>query len=120
MEIETAVKSLSALGEPTRLGIFRRLVEAGPDGLVVGRLAEHFSVSAGALSFHLKTLSQAGLIGSRREGTFIRYRANFEAMNALVAYLTENCCGGHPERCAPGACAAESDLSSTDSSRHAA
>lgn len=119
MELENAVRSLSALGEPTRLGIFRRLVEAGPAGLVVGQLAEHFSVSPGALSFHLKTLSQAGLIGSRREGTFIRYRANFDAMNGLVGYLTENCCGGHPERCAPGACAPETDFSS-DPSRHAA
>ena len=105
MEIGTAVQSLSALGEPTRLAVFRQLVEAGPGGLVVGQLAEHAPVSPGALSFHLKTLSQAGLISSRKEGTFVRYTANFAAMNALIAYLTDNCCGGHPEQCAPGGCA---------------
>lgn len=118
MELENAVKSLSALGEPTRLSVFRRLVEAGRDGLVVGQLAEHLSVSPGALSFHLKTLSQAGLIGSRKEGTFLRYAANFSAMNGLVAYLTENCCGGHPEQCAPDACLPEPHRKSEDT--HAA
>ena len=102
MELETAVISLSALGEPTRLGIFRRLVEAGPDGLFVGQIAERLTLSPGALSFHLKTLSQAGLVQSRKEGTFVRYAARFDTMNGLVAYLTETCCGGHPERCAPG------------------
>ena len=103
MKLTDAVQSLSALGEPTRLSVFRLLVTAGHSGLVVGQIAEHLTVAPGTLSFHLKTLAHAGLITSRKEGTFVRYVANFDTMNGLVGYLTENCCGGHPERCAPGA-----------------
>ena len=106
MKLTDATRALGALGEPTRLTIFRLLVEAGQEGLVVGKIAENLAVSAGTLSFHLKTLSHAGLIRSTRHGTFIRYVADFDAMNGLVAFLTENCCGGHPERCAPGVCEA--------------
>lgn len=109
MELDNAVKALSALGEPSRLAIFRLLVEAGPEGLHVGAIAEHLTVAAGTLSFHLKTLSHAGLIKACKDRQFIRYSANFASMNALVSYLTDNCCGGHPERCAPAAAA---DLSS--------
>lgn len=104
MEINTAVQSLSALGETTRLTIFRVLVEAGPEGLVVGRIAERVTVSAGTLTFHLKTLVHAGLISPTRRGTFIRYAADFDAMNGLLSFLTEKCCGGHPEKCLPSTC----------------
>jgi ArsR family transcriptional regulator len=108
MELDKAVRSLSALGEPTRLSIFRLLVEAGPAGLVVGQIAEGLSISPGTLSFHLKTLHHAGLITACKERQFIRYVANFDAMNELVSYLSAHCCGGHPELCAPGADSAES------------
>ena len=122
MELANAVKSLSALGEPTRLGIFRLLVAAGPAGLVVGQIAEQLTVSPGTLSFHLKTLHYAGLISFSKERQFIRYVANFDAMNGLVAYLTDHCCGGHPELCAPGvsnpACSPESII--TESKQDAA
>lgn len=101
MELTNAVQSLSALGEPTRLSIFRLLVEAGTDGLVVGQIAERLTVSPGTLSFHLKTLAQAGLVTSAKEGTFVRYLADFAAMNRLIGYLTDHCCNGHPERCLP-------------------
>ena len=117
MELENAVKSLSALGEPTRLSIFRLLVEAGPTGLVVGQIVERLQVPPPTLSFHLKTLSQADLITARKERTFVRYTANFDAMNGLVAYLTDQCCGGHPERCAPGQC---NPPETTENAQHAA
>lgn len=113
MELDNAVKALSALGEPSRLAIFRLLVEAGPDGLHVGAIAEHLTVAAGTLSFHLKTLHHAGLIKASKDRQFIRYSANFASMNELIAYLTDNCCGGHPERCTPAADEAPSPLRET-------
>lgn len=99
MNSDTAVSALAALAQPTRLAIFRLLVEAGPQGLVVGKIAEALAVAPTTLSFHLKTLSHAGLLQSRQEGRFIVYAANFAAMNGLVAFLTDNCCGGNP--CTP-------------------
>lgn len=106
MEPNAAVTALGALGEPTRLAIFRVLVEAAPGGLVVGEIAGRLPVAPApaTLSFHLKTLAHAGLVRAGREQRFVRYVADFAAINGLVAYLTDNCCGGHPERCAPGAC----------------
>ena len=110
MEIEKAVTALSALGEPTRLSVFRLLVEAGPEGMVVGRIAERLTVAPATLSFHLKTLTHAGLIKPRKERQFVRYIADFAAINELIGYLTDHCCGGHPERCAPGGDAMPTDL----------
>lgn len=101
MEPDAAVKALAALGEPSRLAIFRLLVAAGPAGHVVGEIGAHLKLSPGTLSFHLKTLVAAGLIGATREGTFLRYSADFSAMQGLLSYLTDHCCGGHPERCLP-------------------
>jgi DNA-binding transcriptional ArsR family regulator len=99
MEIYEAVHALSSLAHETRLGIFRLLVQAGPDGSAVGQIGESLSVAAPTLSFHLKELANAGLISSRQDGRYIYYRANYDAMNGLLAYLTENCCQG--ETCAP-------------------
>ncbi|MHB1352400.1 MAG: ArsR/SmtB family transcription factor [Thiobacillus sp.] len=96
MESGDAVIALSALAQATRLNIFRTLVEAGPDGLNAGRLAEIIGIPPSSLSFHLKELSHAGLADSRQEGRFVTYSARFETMNRLIAYLTENCCGGTP------------------------
>lgn len=100
MKIKDAVLSLSALAQETRLSLYRLLVQKGPEGLAASEIATRLDVPVSTLSFHLKELSHAGLIASRQEGRFIYYSANFGAMNALVGFLTENCCGG--QSCAPG------------------
>ena len=107
MEIKEATTALAALGQTTRLSIFRRLVEAGPGGASPGELAEALALPGATLSFHLKELVAAGLIHGEPRGRFICYRADFDAMNALIAFLTHNCCGGDPAACAPAlsACA---------------
>lgn len=103
METIEALASLAALAQDTRLAIFRLLVAAGAGGMTVGRIGEALEVAPATLSFHLKELARAGLISSRQESRFIWYSANYTAMNGLVAYLTENCCGGQPELCCPPA-----------------
>lgn len=99
MESAQVVNALTALAQPTRLAVFRLLVVCGPEGMIAGQIAEKLNVSAATMSFHFKTLSHAGLIESRQDGRFIYYTANFDVMNGLVAYLTENCCGGDPAAC---------------------
>ena len=99
MESGQVVKALSALAQATRLEIYRLLVAAGPGGLAAGKLAEGLGAAPASLSFHFKTLSHAGLIESRQEGRFIYYSANFDVMNGMVNYLTENCCGGNADQC---------------------
>lgn len=101
--MKPAIDALSALAQETRLQIHRLLVEAGPEGLPAGRIAEALGLPAATLSFHVAQLARAGLAQSRQEGRFVIYSANFERMNSLVAYLTENCCGGRA--CAPAAAA---------------
>src|SRR5665647_1449189 len=97
MKPAQVVKALSALAQPTRLAIYRLLVQRGPDGMAAGQVSEKLKVSPATLSFHFKTLSHAGLIESRQDGRFIYYAANFAEMNDMLAYLTENCCGGDPD-----------------------
>lgn len=99
MNTDTAVRSLAALAQDSRLEVFRLLVQAGPEGLPAGEIAERLDVHASTLSFHMKTLNHAGLVESRHAGRFIYYSANFQAMNALVGYLSDNCCAG--QVCAP-------------------
>lgn len=94
-----ALDALSALAQESRLNIFRRLVEAGPAGLPAGRIGQELDLPPATLSFHLAHLARAGLARSRQEGRFVIYCADFDSMNALVGYLTENCCGGRG--CAP-------------------
>jgi ArsR family transcriptional regulator len=101
MKSTQVVKALSALAQPTRLAIYRLLVERGPGGMVAGQIAEKLKVSPATLSFHFKTLSHAGLLESRQAGRFVYYVANFTVMNSMLAYLTENCCGGNKEACKP-------------------
>ncbi len=101
METQDAVVALEALAQESRLGIFRLLVEAGPDGLPAGRIAERMKLPGPTLSFHLAQLKHAGLISCRREGTSLIYSAAFGAMNELVGFMTENCCGGDAAQCAP-------------------
>ena len=96
MEMNQAIVALSALGHATRLGAFRLLVEAGPAGRMAGEIAEALAVPNATLSFHLKELVQAGLVESESAGRNVCYRADFAAMNALLAYLTHNCCAGSP------------------------
>ena len=92
MDSATAVTSLAALAQESRLAIFRLLVEAGPTGLAVGEIGAELHVAPATLSFHLKALSQAGLVEARQDGRFIYYSANFSRMNELLRYLGENCC----------------------------
>jgi DNA-binding transcriptional ArsR family regulator len=99
METTDAVLALAALAQASRLAVFRALVQAGPEGLAAGRISELTGIAPSSLSFHLKELTHAGLAASRQDGRFVIYTARFEAMNALLAYLTENCCGGNP--CSP-------------------
>jgi ArsR family transcriptional regulator len=96
MEIKSAVKALAALAQETRLSIFRLLVQAGEPGLPAGQIAKALAIPNATLSFHLKELANAGLVRPRQESRFIYYGANFEAMGALLAFLTENCCAGQP------------------------
>jgi ArsR family transcriptional regulator, arsenate/arsenite/antimonite-responsive transcriptional repressor len=107
MQTATAISSLAALAQETRLGIFRLLVGAGPTGLSVGEIGAELEVAPATLSFHLKELVHAGLIASRQDGRFIFYSANFERMNALVGFLTDHCCSRDaccgPNDCAPPA-----------------
>lgn len=92
MEMNHAVRALAALAQPTRLAIFRSLVEAGPTGLAAGEIAAAVGASPTNLSFHLKELAHAGLVRSKQEGRFVFYSANYADMNQLIAFLTENCC----------------------------
>ncbi len=103
MESKVAIIALSALAQESRLAIFRLLVQAGIEGLAAGRIAEILAVPPSSLSFHLKELSHAGLVSSRQESRFVIYSANFARMNQLLAYLTENCCGGQPCHSSPSA-----------------
>lgn len=97
MEIKTAVACLTALAHETRLSLFRMLVQAGPEGITAGRISEHLGISPSSLSFHLKELNRAGLVSATQQGRFVIYAANYEAMNLLLAYLTQNCCQGSPD-----------------------
>lgn len=94
METKNAASLLASLAQPTRLDIFRALVVAGSDGLAAGTLAERLGVGAQVLSFHLKELRMNALIDSEQQGRFVIYRARFDTMNALLAFMTENCCAG--------------------------
>lgn len=94
MKSSNAVDRLYALAQESRLAIFRSLVQAGPQGLCPGDIGARLKLAPATLSFHLKELSNAGLLVARQEGRFIYYAPDFSVMNALVAYLTENCCDG--------------------------
>ncbi len=99
MEIKDAVTALAALAQETRLAVYRALVQAGPEGLAAGRIADSLAVPAATLSFHLKELGNAGLITSRQSGRYVIYSANYDEMNALLGYLTEHCCAASGGDC---------------------
>jgi len=104
MKMSTAVAALGALAQESRLEIFRLLVQKGPQGLAAGEVGDRLGLPSPTLSFHLNQLRFAGLVTSRRVSRSIIYSANFKAMNGLLAYLSENCCGGAPELCTPQTC----------------
>ncbi len=103
MEIKNAIHALAALAHDGRLGIYRLLVQAGPAGLTVGRIAKKLDMPGATLSFHLSALKHAGLVRAARRGRELIQTTDFKQMNDLVAYLTENCCGGDASACAPAA-----------------
>ena len=104
MEKTDAVAALAALAQDSRLDVFRLLVQAGPEGMAAGAVAEALELPPNTLSFHFDRLRHAGLVTVRRESRSMIYAARFETMNALLGFLTENCCGGAPEKCAPAVC----------------
>jgi ArsR family transcriptional regulator len=99
MEISIAVSALSALAQESRLEIFRFLVQAGKNGVPAGTIAQRLDLPPSTLSFHLSQLKQAGLLTCRRESRTLFYSANYNSMNDLLAYLTENCCQDEAENC---------------------
>jgi ArsR family transcriptional regulator, arsenate/arsenite/antimonite-responsive transcriptional repressor len=105
MDQTTAIAALGALAQEHRLALFRLLVQAGEEGMAAGAIAEALGIPNSSLSFHLAQLNRAGLIRQERQHRSLIYRADYAAMNALVGYLMENCCGGSGAVCAPTACA---------------
>jgi DNA-binding transcriptional ArsR family regulator len=101
MESDDAIKRLSALAQDARLAVFRLLVTAGPEGMAAGDIARRLSIAPNTLSAQLLVLSNAGLTAARRDGRSIIYAVKFDAMRDLLGFLTEDCCGGRPELCAP-------------------
>jgi len=103
MKKRDAVAILAALAQDNRLDVFRLLVEAGREGMPAGHIADSLKLQPNALTFHLDRLREAGLVTVRREGRSMIYAARYAAMNALVSYLTDQCCQGRPELCKPQA-----------------
>src|SRR5215831_14407263 len=101
MEKSNAVAALAALAQDNRLDVFRLLVQAGPEGMAAGAVAEALDLAPNTLTFHFDRLRMAGLVSVRREGRSMIYAAQYETMNALLGYLTDNCCRGAPQKCAP-------------------
>jgi ArsR family transcriptional regulator, arsenate/arsenite/antimonite-responsive transcriptional repressor len=101
MEKNNVVAALAALAQDNRLDVFRLLVQAGPEGMAAGAVATALDLAPNSLTFHFDRLRQAGLVTVRREGRSMIYAARFDTMNELLGFLTENCCGGAPEKCAP-------------------
>jgi DNA-binding transcriptional ArsR family regulator len=101
MKKQDALAGLVALAQDNRLDIFRLLVQAGPDGMPAGAIAAALDLAPNTLTFHLDRLRLADLVTVRRVGRSMIYAARFETMNDLLGFLTENCCGGAPEKCAP-------------------
>ncbi|MGV2977670.1 ArsR/SmtB family transcription factor [Roseibium alexandrii] len=101
MEKEDALRALAALGQETRLDVFRLLVKAGKEGMPAGAISDVLGVRPNTLSTHLSALSRSGLVHAERDGRSIHYRADLSVMGALTTYLLQDCCGGNPELCAP-------------------
>ncbi len=118
MDKQLATTIFESLASGVRLDVYRLLVKNAPAGLVAGEIATQLALPPTNLSFHLKALTQSGLLSVVQEGRYQRYRANLAVMQELIAYLTAECCTGHPEHCfdadaAPNCCETQSTLSST-------
>ena len=100
MNKEIATKVFESLASGIRLEVYRLVVKTGLEGMVAGQIASELAIAPNNLSFHLKAMTHAGLLSVEQEGRFQRYRANIPLMLELIAYLTEECCAGHPEQCA--------------------
>lgn len=107
-----AIQALGALAQASRLAIFRLLVEAGPAGMAAGSIGDKLGLPPATLSFHLAGLARAGLVAGRQDGRSIIYTTDFANINALVGYLTENCCAGNS--CAPASCKPTTAKGDTD------
>lgn len=101
METESAILAFAALAQPTRLDVFRLLIEQEPHGLPAGEVARRLAVPHNTMSTHLAVLTRAGLIAAERQSRTIIYRASLPAVGELARFLLQNCCGGRPEACAP-------------------
>lgn len=101
MDVELALEALSALSHETRLWVFRLLVQAGPDGLAAGEIADALGSRQNTMSSHLRILATAELVTQRRQGRSIIYRANYDTVRQLVMFLMEDCCAGNAEVCRP-------------------
>lgn len=113
METRQVITALAALAQESRLAIFRLLIQTGPAGMAASRIAEQLGIPPSSLSFHLKELAHAGLVRASPEGRFVIYSAEFATMSKLLAFLTENCCGGNP--CGPaGTCAEPENTTKRD------
>ena len=108
MKSETAVVSLAALAQEHRLAVFRLLVQAGPEGLAAGRIAESLGIANSSLSHHLAQLAESGLIAQRRAGRSLIYSADYAAMERLIGFLMENCCAG--AACLPSAATGDKEI----------
>ncbi|HTW27172.1 MAG TPA: metalloregulator ArsR/SmtB family transcription factor [Acetobacteraceae bacterium] len=117
MEKSSAIAALAALAQDSRLDIFRLLVQAGTEGLPAGRIGERLGLPSATLSFHLNQLRQAGLVTFRRDGRSLIYAAEYPVMNALLGYLTENCCQGDPAACGVGVCDGSSLIPAKEGTR---
>lgn len=95
-QTKKVIAALVALAQESRLASFRQLIQAGPQGMAATKIAEHIGIPPSSLSFHLKELVHAGLIVPRQDGRFVIYAADVDNMNALIGFLTDNCCGGAP------------------------
>ena len=101
MDMTNAVHALEALAHETRLGVFRLLVQAGPEGLAAGNIADRMGALQNTMSSHLNKLHRAGIVTSERDGRHIIYYANFDALSGLILYLMEDCCGREAKLCGP-------------------
>ena len=115
-----AITALAALAQETRLAIYRLLVQAGPEGMPAGQIAERLELASATLSFHLNQLRHAGLVTFRRASRSLIYAAEYAAMNDLLAYLTENCCRGDEAACGVAACAPASSIQAQGEPPHEA
>lgn len=104
MDTQTTISALAALAQESRLAIFRLLIQLGPEGMAATKIGTELGIAPSSMSFHLKELTHADLITPRQDGRYVIYSANFNTMNDVIGFLTENCCGGNAviACCAPG------------------